>query len=93
MDRNGTHQSERVAQENKARRVVWEILPNFIQGPVYRLIVVLADLVRLLIDHVWSQGPARSESRSIDGQLYRLDAHITAWGWLAREVVRRNLRR
>lgn len=45
-----TYQGQGVAQKNEPRRVVGKIVGDLVQGLVDYLVLVLADLMRILID-------------------------------------------
>ena len=47
-----SNQSQRVAKQHEARRVVWQIFCYFIEALVHRLVIVLPNLVRRLVDQV-----------------------------------------
>lgn len=78
--------------------MIRQVLANFFEGLVYsRFVVViegLSNLVRVLINHVWTGANVvrnGAQVRGIDRE-GGTGAQITAWGSFALEVVRRNLR-
>ena len=100
-----SHKCQWVAQQHEARRVVREVVRDLLEGLVHRLIVILPDLVRGLIDQVCgrarglvtaTQVPIIFEDRGgvkAVGSKGKTHIQITAWGSLDLEVPRRNLRR
>jgi hypothetical protein len=48
--RISAHQRQRVAKEDESRGMVGEVVGYFVEGGVYSLVVVLADLVRVFIN-------------------------------------------
>lgn len=47
------YQRHRVAQQDVSRRVVGQVICDFVEALVHGLVFVLFDLLRCLIDHVW----------------------------------------
>lgn len=50
---NASYQCHWVAQQNESRRVVWQVVADFVETLVYCLLFILLNLLGRLIDHVW----------------------------------------
>lgn len=51
-----SHQRQWVAQQDEAGRVVRQIFPDLLETLVYSLVFILANLVVMLVDEVYTSG-------------------------------------